>query len=257
MGLLAFSGDNKLMSYPTDLLFYASVDSSLDADYGNDPTNHTETSGIAINTSQFNCGTGSVKLPSQPAPNNTKILTYWNQYTPSQQFTAAYYAYVPTHTARTFADFYFYTYENSNLIVWLQLFQNAGATLTIFQLLDSLGNILVDTTGGTFPLDSWVHVEINYDADAGTAMVFIDGVVDISASYTPTSIGPDAHARYRWLASSQSPPSPSLDIFYDDMQVYDTVQHSSGFSSACASFGPSYTPGLTFGYPFGQKGFSR
>jgi len=246
------------MSFPADMLFYASYDSTLAADYtdtgnlGPDGTRGSPT----VNTSVKNCGAGSLRLDKTGSFGC--YVDYQNQTAPGQQCTVA-----------------MYVYHDSN-VQWCDLF-DLWTTTTYYDILDTglqnngqgLRFNLYDGTS-SFTLkaqlniwtgitqDTWNHIEMYFDCDSGDIKAFVNGTLFGSTTFTPFSMGGGNKHDYT-VGNTLKAVDPDF-VYIDDVQMYNTVQHTANFSPACFVSGPSNKIYNNLASPFGSsfcRGFGR
>ena len=237
---------------PSDLLFYATFNTTTDADFtrlGNPfPLNNN---GDSIDSGVKNCGAGSVHFSSAPG-----FVRYSGGGEVVQTGTISLYAYIDSSAPST-SIFLF------DLNSWttgdgeIQIFVNRGSGDAVCYIEDSSGIGIVSITAfSAFSLDTWHHVELDFDITGGATRLFIDGT---QVGGTKTNTG-NRSVITNYLDIGHYSGS-GKDFYIDDVQVYNTVRHTTNFSPACGLLPDLVSPGLvTFGYPFGlpsKRGFTR
>lgn len=246
------------MAFPSDLLFYASYDSSLNADYSKNgyPVPSSTSGPPTIDTSSKQCGAGSLKLDGANYP---VFIDFDYFSTPQaglgQQGSVVCYRY--TSSTLTTAEVLFLT-VGSSLYSCIDIYNDPSAPNLGFDLYNGKagpGNYLAGVQHSNPPVNTWYHLECNYDCDSGNIRMFINGVLVESDTFTPTSIGTDE------TSYDIGHRTRSVGIHrIDDLQVWNSVQHTANFTPACVSFGPTNKIFNNFASPFGSplsRGFGR
>lgn len=238
------------MGYPADLLFYATYDSTADADYfpGGSVT-ATNTGGVSIDTSIKNCGLGSAKFPGTVL----SYLSYSGTINVDQTGCVSFWCYLTAASQRgILVEFYDDPPVAANRIlvnVWNGHFEASIRDNTGFNIVYLIGSTVVS-------LNAWHHIEFNFDVTSGASRLFVDGTVD--ASDLVSTFDHDVMSPGLAYVSSRSFVRPL--VYIDDVQLYNTVQNTANFTPACASFGPTNKIFNNFASPYGSpmaRGFGR
>lgn len=254
------------MSYPDDMLFYASYDGpwggSLDAIYSKFgdivPYSVLRTK---INPNIYHCGSGSARLYygySGSSPSYHSWIKYLGGGEVQRQGTIAYWLWQDSVHANTrFADIDIYNGTNNNrILISHKDVSSSNRTYIYASIYDSNGISISSLTAWVSPIisDTWYHVELVFNLDTGLEKIFINGIEQISDTQTGLR---NSIVGYLYIGGTNY---VSYNHYIDDVQIYDTVQHIANFSPTCYSAGPSTFPLNTFGYPFGfpsKRGFAR
>lgn len=243
------------MPFPSDLLFFASYDSSTTADYSKNgnPTPTSVRDSPSINTSDKQCGAGCLELDGANYPVALEYTESDDPQSPmGNQGSVVFYHYTASTLAA--ADVLYLVIGALSYEV-VAISCNPSAPNLIFDLYDGAGNFIVGLVYAAPPVDTWYHVECNYDLDAGNIRMFIDGTLVESDTFAPTTMGP-GNAGYDIGHRTRNSGLHRID----DLQIWNTVQHTANFTPACVSFIAAYQPLITFGYPFGfpsKRGLGR
>lgn len=250
------------MGFPADMLFYASYDSTTDADYSKlGSTTPASTLFTTIDTSIYNCGVGSAKVDPPGSPNDGYVQ-YSGGGEVGQQGTIEYWFYwdssvVANQNKRISSLDIWNGGNNNNRILMSQIYYTFFTFMRIYvSIYDSSGSIITALTAQVNPkvLDTWFHVALVFDIDTGLEKVYVDGVEIKSDTQTGSRT---AITNHLYIGGTFY---PVYHQYMDDVQIYNTVQYSANFTPACASFGPSNKIFNSFGSPFGSsmaRGFGR
>lgn len=205
------------MAFPSDLLFYATYNSSTTADYiktGNPVP--IVTGPVTIDTSIKNCGAGSVKFPAgSPGSRlhysggvagmtNVGCVRFW--------------MYLGT---TVFLGSLFVSRPSTNRI---QIFRSAGDSIVAHVF--AAGSQVFSFSVPNVARNTWIHCELNFDISGGNSRLFLDGV---EKGYSSNTGSRSASSNFRLAQSTFGE-----DLAYlDDLQIFNTVQHTANFTPAC------------------------
>jgi hypothetical protein len=230
------------MAYPSDLLFYATYNSSLTADYSKYGTTTPDASNdVSINSSIKNCGAGSLEHVNAISK---KYVRYAGGGEVVDVGTIEFYMYVDSGApAGTHSLFRIYSGTNNNLIELSIL--SSGFIQSIIN--NSAGaNVSYLSKASAFSQDVWVHVSLAFDIDSGNNQLFVDGtdVSNDSATGSRASV-----TNYLYFGHHLINYHPG--IFIDNAQIYNTKRRSSNFTPSCDLFPGAAESTIKFGFPFG------
>ncbi|MBI5788777.1 MAG: LamG domain-containing protein, partial [Candidatus Schekmanbacteria bacterium] len=207
-------------NWPADLLFYAKYNSSLDADFTLDGSAVPDyvTGDVSIDNGMKQVGTGSVKLVGA-ASSPYVYYTAQQGFGPAGTISFWRYANPSLSDADCFAV---WTTEENNDILFLV--GNPSNTQLLFFMYDANSTDIFYLYANDVPNDTWHHVEINFDVTMGVARLFVDGILQDSTPFTPTTLasGPiDITIGNRTQGVGNA--------YYDDVRIYNSVQHTGDF----------------------------
>lgn len=244
------------MSFPSDLLFYATYNNSIAADYSKlGSVTPVTSNGDTINTTTKNCGAGSIYFNSAPG-----YVKYSGGCEVVDKGTLSCYIYIPDATpVATAYPIYLRGASTANNI---RIFVNRWSVPPVCaaRIYDSSSSLIfqIVATAGDFSLVTWHHLELDFDITDGESRLFIDGV---QTGSTHTGTGTRiAIADYLYCGLFAG---TSEDFYVDNIQIYNTVRHTANFSPSCdllPPLSPLTFPLNTFGYPFGfpsKRGLAR
>ncbi len=240
---------------PDDLLFYATYDSSTTADYSKNgyPVPDFIDGVLTISTTDKQCGAGSLEIDGA---DYKSFATYRPQTALGQQGSIVLYHYMSSSLSD--AGIITSWKDGGFSASVLFLICDPNSTEITFDIYDGqapFGSFVAGVQHSSAPVNTWYHLECNYDFDSGDIYMFVDGTLVESDTFSPTTMGSGVEEytighRTRFSGFNR----------IDDLQVWDSVQHTANFSPACGlpSAGPASHPYLSFGpRNFLARGFAK
>ncbi len=111
-------------------------------------------------------------------------------------------------------------------------------------------------------MNTWVHVAVTVDNATNTGNIFINGVLDATATTTgftlrPSMLGPTTND---WLGKSEFAGSPNFDPYFngniDELRISNTVRYTSNFTPPVVQFTPDANTTALFHFNEGSGQFT-
>ena len=233
-------GSGRLIdNYPASLMFYASYNSSLTADYTVGTAVPYSSLRVGVDSSIKKLGGGSCKFNIGGSGN-----VRYNNVCSNINLVGTYSCYI--YFVNVYASAGLFTIDNAldlnNLIDCRYLNSPNRVYLGVY---DSSGILSFDSSINWTPSNStWYHIELDFDFNTGETRLFIDGV-QLGDTITNTA-SRNAVAFVRFGASG------TTNYYLDNVLLYNTVLHTSNFTPPLVELSTKYSSNNPFLQPIGS-----